>query len=513
MQRGMSRLVLVLILALCLFSSCRKQEEYPNKNLTLEVFSEMKTHSFSINSHRIREHLNQILKADTGKLVGDRQVRNYYRNCRPLLWIDRKGVDSRADTLISFIRRLAAIGQPVATFRLKQLETDLECLRTLSVDDKDNQINWVMARLEYNLTKAFLRYVVGQEFGFVNPDKVLNNYCVKDSDSLHVEYFHLFDIPMKHPTPAFYEQAYQKIARDSVSIFLQQVEPKNPLYKQLCHWLQQGGQTSEQRIKILCNIERSRWNLNEQPQHYTKYVVVNVPAFCLYAVDGDSTLTMRVVCGADETRTPLLTSSIYRMDINPRWVLPRSIAKTIVYKTNYLKQEHMTIYDRKTGKEAAYGSYEKIENGEQYIVQEGGPGNSLGRIIFRFNNNHAVYLHDTPSQKTFGRTKRAASHGCIRLQRPYDFAVFLLKKKERDLMEKIRYSMTSDVLNHEELPKEERPKIDRTMLVGSIDVNPNIPLFITYFTVYPNVHGIMREYDDVYGYDAAIIENLLPYLR
>lgn len=512
MQRVIPRLALVLILALCLFSSCRKQEENPNKNLTLEVFSEMKTPSFSVNSHRIREHLSQILNADTGHLVGDRQVRSYYQNHRPLLWIDRKGVDSRADSLISFIRQLAATGQPVATFRLRQLEADLVRLRTLSIDDKDNQINWVMARLEYNLTKAFLRYVVGQKFGFVNPDKVLNHYCVKDSDSLHVEYFHLFDIPMKHPTTAFYEQAYQKIARDSVSIFLRQVEPKNLLYKQLCCWLQQGGHTVEQRKKILCNIERSRWNMNELPQQYSKYVIVNVPAFCLYAVDGDSTLTMRVVCGADETRTPLLTSSIYRMDINPRWVLPRSIAKNIVYKTNYLKQEHMTIRDRKTGKEVAYGSYEKIENGEQYIVQEGGSGNSLGRIIFRFNNNHAVYLHATPSQKTFGRTRRAASHGCIRLQHPYDFAVFLLEKKDKEVMEKISYSMTSDVLNHEELPEEARPKIDRAMLIGTIEVKPSVPLFITYYTIYPDTHGVMREYDDVYGYDAAIIDNLSPYL-
>jgi len=508
------RNILGIFLFLWLVTSCDEKIENPNKNLTLEAFSEMKTPSFAINSHRIREHLDHIVRADTTHLAGDKQVRHYYGYRRPFLWIDRHGIDARADSLVSYLRRVEETGLSPRLFRTEKIESDLKRLRALDLDEDDNHINWVMARLEYNLTKAFLRYVVGQRFGYVNPNHLLNNLCVKDSDSLHVEYFHVFDIPMKHPTTEFFESSFGKIAHDSVPIFLQSVQPRNALYQKYCNYLKQNSLSDAERKKVLCNIERSKWSLDEYPEQYKKYVVVNVPAFMLYAVDEDSVMTMRVGCGAKDTKTPLLTSKIKRMDVNPQWVVPKSIAEGIVYRHDYLQKEHMFIRDRKKGKVGyEYASREKIMKGEQYIVQEGGPGNSLGRIIFRFDNNHAVYLHDTSSPWVFNRSQRAVSHGCIRLQKPYEMAVFLLKKKDEELMEKIKYSMTADVSRHEELPEDERPEVEEDKLVNTIHVDPEIPLFITYYTLYPDTDGVMRSYKDVYKYDEAIIKELLPYIQ
>lgn len=56
-----------------------------------------------------------------------------------------------------------------------------------------------------------------------------------------------------------------------------------------------------------------------------KYIMVNIPSFHLMAVDDKDTLTMRIGCGTTETKTPLLTSTIKRMDVNPVWIVPRSI--------------------------------------------------------------------------------------------------------------------------------------------------------------------------------------------
>lgn len=65
-------------------------------------------------------------------------------------------------------------------------------------------------------------------------------------------------------------------------------------------------------------------------------------------------------------------------------------------------------------------------NGGQYIIQAGGPKNSLGRIIFRFDNNFSVFLHDTSSPWVFQRERRTVSHGCVRVEKPYELALFLL---------------------------------------------------------------------------------------
>ena len=137
------------------------------------------------------------------------------------------------------------------------------------------------------------------------------------------------------------------------------------------------------------------------------------------------------------------------------------------------------------------------------MAQEGGKGNSLGRIIFRFDNNFSVYLHDTSSPGAFSRDNRGASHGCVRVQRPFDLAVFLLDEKDEDVLDKINYSMTTDlkasVVKNED-GSGAKP-VDKKRIINSLPVEPHVPVFISYFTMYPDKDGTMREYPDVYGYD------------
>ena len=65
----------------------------------------------------------------------------------------------------------------------------------------------------------------------------------------------------------------------------------------------------------------------------------------------------------------------------------------------------------------------------------------LGRIIFRFPNKFSVYLHDTSSPSAFNRESRTVSHGCVRLQRPFDIAEFVLHDADPWLLDKMRLSM------------------------------------------------------------------------
>ena len=496
--------------------SCEEKTEYPYRKISLEAFSSLKTPSFVITPSVIRHHLDHILRADTSKMMSDRQVRAYYGNRNnPLLWINRHGIDGRADSLLAYLEKVGETGLKEAIFRKKQLIADLLRTKQLDADDKDD-INALLARMEYNLTRAFLKYTAGQKYGYVNPDKVLNNFCVKDSDSLHVTYFHVFDIPVEHPRESFFQQAFRKISNDSVVSFMKEVQPKSKLYYQLVDYLQQTVPGSKEEALAQCNIERCRWRLKEYPEDYKKYVLVNVPSFMAIAVDEDSVMTMRIGCGSVKTKTPLLTSKIKRMDVNPNWILPKSIAVDVVYKTGYLQRERMYIVDRKKGKvDLSEASYNKVKEGQQYIVQPGGPGNSLGRIIFRFDNNFAVYLHDTSSPWIFNRQNRAVSHGCIRLQRPFDMAVFLMKDKDEDLIEKIKYSMETDVsvMYAKTEDVKEKIDIDKDKLVNTINVDPQIPVFITYYTLYPDTQGALHTYNDVYGYDRALYKELKPFIK
>jgi murein L,D-transpeptidase YcbB/YkuD len=431
-----------------------------------------------------------------------------------MLWIDRLGIDRRADSLMAYLEKVEEGGISSEVFRRKQLSIDMKRAHNLKMGDSVADINKVYARLEYNLTKAFLRYCSGQHFGYLNAEYVMNHCDVKDSDSLHVTYYQLFDIKVKHPDVSFFGKAMRKIQNDSVERFLQEIQPRNALYPVLCKRLKEGGLSQAQRMTTICNIERSRWCLEDAPEQHKKYVLVNVPSYRLFAVCPDSSISMRVGCGTRKSKTPLLTSRIQRMDLNPKWFVPQSIAKGIVYSHGYLKRNNMYIYDKKEGKlDATRGSYSRIMEGKQYIVQEGGPGNSLGRIIFRFPNNHAVYLHDTSTPWFFQRSFRAVSHGCIRVQEPFRLAQFLLKDPDEELLEKIRYSMTANLTAEQHEDVDTSLMVDKSLLIHQVKVEPEIPLFITYYTVYPNQDGVLTEYQDVYGYDRALKKHLKPFIN
>ncbi len=54
------------------------------------------------------------------------------------------------------------------------------------------------------------------------------------------------------------------------------------------------------------------------------------------------------------------------------------------------------------------------------IMQPPGPKNALGKVKFKFPNRFNVYLHDTPTKRLFKRSKRAFSHGCVRVSKPIE---------------------------------------------------------------------------------------------
>lgn len=507
------------------FTSCQERIGNPNRHLLLGDYRYIDSSAFALNSHAIRRSIDQIIAEDKDRTTADNRTKGYYRSRGDFLWIDRKGIDSRADTLLAFLREVGRIGFSPKKFCVPEIEADLKHVRTLDFDTASNRINQVMARLEYHLTKAYLRYSMGQRYGFLNPVAVFNRLDVRDSDSVRVNYVRLFDLDMELPDKSAYDAALCKIHVDSIGAFLRSVQPRHPMYVRLSRLLNHPDSMKMVRSKIMANMERYRWRLKDRPELHSKCVVVNIPSFHLDAYDGEEHLMMRIGCGALETKTPLLTSRIKRMDINPQWVIPRSIIqKSIVPHVGniqYFDQHRYFVRERRTGKvvDVAEVTPSMLLSGDYSVVQEGGEGNALGRIIFRFDNEFSIYLHDTSSRAFFARDNRGVSHGCVRVENPYDLAVFMLQNKDQMTMDKIRYSMTADVsgLGHGALRNAGKTEdaapdtLNRRMLLGSVAVTPQVPVFITYHTIVSDRQGHLMQYQDVYGYDRVINQCLTPY--
>ena len=512
-------LIPVLLLACALFSC---EEKKTNVSVTLDSFAGMANVAYRISPDKLNDNIHRLVMADSDRETADIHARRHYLDGEGIVWVSRDGVSSKADTLLAYIEKVDSMGFSREKFYYSSICNDLRRARQLDFDtdsDGKNSINKVYARLEYHLTKAFLRYTEGQRFGFVNPSEVFNRLDVRDSDSVRVSYRSLYGVPTKRPDRHFLKAAFAAMVGDcdSTADFLAKSCPENPLYGKFLARLSQPMSEPERR-RLLCNIERCRWRHGDYPQMHRKYVIVNIPSLHLLAVDGEQRLSMRIGLGSMETKTPVLTSRIKRMDFNPQWVIPKSIVKKSVRNhagnRGYFESRDYFIQDRTTGKEVdpAKVSADMLMSSNYLVIQRGGEGNALGRIIFRFDNDYSIFLHDTSNRGVFSQSDRSVSHGCIRVEKPYDLAVFMLADKDGELMEKMRYSMTVKYGRHRTDDDDNNDPINRRMMIRSKKVEPQVPLFITYYTLYPDAEGNFVEYDDIYGYDPVIYSRIQKYL-
>lgn len=247
----------------------------------------------------------------------------------------------------------------------------------------------------------------------------------------------------------------------------------------------------ERIAQIKLNLERFRW-LPEKPEG--RHVVVNIPEYRMYVYeDNDSILDMRVIVGkAYESTTPIFNDTIEYITFSPTWTVPPTIAsEEMLPKLKkdplYLAKQGFKIYEN-WEEDAKPVNPEHIEwenvSGDAFpykVVQNPGPNNSLGRVKFMFPNKLAIYLHDTPADYLFDRDERDFSHGCIRVERPVEFAQFLLQDQN------ISKGMIEQYMN---LPE---PK--------DIPLEEKVPVLIEYRTAWMSPEGKVNFREDIYGHD------------
>lgn len=190
------------------------------------------------------------------------------------------------------------------------------------------------------------------------------------------------------------------------------IEPTGMLDDSTRRALNVPAQTRLMQIKA--NLQRWRW----APRHPSATRIdVNVAAgVAAYYVDNAPRLQMRVAVGRPGDETPMLTSTIRSIVINPPWNVPDSIAE----------RELLPREQREPGYLASHGFVQISDNGQTRLQQTAGPQSALGAVKFVFENRYGVYLHDTPSRAAFAQARRSVSHGCVRLERAVDLANMML---------------------------------------------------------------------------------------
>jgi murein L,D-transpeptidase YcbB/YkuD len=225
-----------------------------------------------------------------------------------------------------------------------------------------------------------------------------------------------------------------------------------------------AGANARERAAILANMEMWRWEPRDMGE---RRIEVNLADFSVAVLEGDRVIHQaRVIVGKPETPTPIFSDVMRYVLINPSWQVPDSI----------IKKEMAS----KLGALSRRGYEVKTVGGRLTVRQLPGDDNALGRFAFMFPNDHAIYLHDTPSKDLFDEETRAFSHGCIRVEDPQSLAVLVLGGESTGWTdERIEAAIGGK---------------ERTVFLAR-----PLPIHIEYFTDFVDEFGDLKERPDVYG--------------
>ncbi len=270
-------------------------------------------------------------------------------------------------------------------------------------------------------------------------------------------------------------------------------------------------------------LERFRWV--RYPER-GRYVRVNIPEFWLYGIeDGEVKTDMKVCTGLPRAlsydpsyarmmaktqqsydrknyETPMLHGSLTHLILNPPWYVPSSIGAREVYFSalkdpGFLRRKGYRVYKRDSLVDHSSINWSEYNprNLPFRFVQSPGDLNALGNIKFIFTNDHSIFLHDTPQQWAFKRATRAVSHGCVRIEKPMEFARFLLEGSRDWTAERVQQAIRSRVHS--------KP----------VFLPHKTPLYIDYYTAWVDSNGVLQFRDDVYRKDAMLASAFTAFRR
>ncbi|WOI83210.1 L,D-transpeptidase [Citrobacter braakii] len=247
--------------------------------------------------------------------------------------------------------------------------------------------------------------------------------------------------------------------------------------------------TPAQRAGVLAlNIQRLRL----LPGTLSTGIMVNIPAYSLvYYQNGNQVLASRVIVGRPDRKTPMMSSALNNVVVNPPWNVPPTLArKDILPKVwndpGYLERHGYTVMRGWNSKETidpwqVDWATITASNLPFRFQQAPGARNSLGRYKFNMPSSDAIYLHDTPNHTLFQKDTRALSSGCVRVNKASELANMLLQDAGWN------DTRISDALKQGD--------------TRYVNIRQNIPVNLYYLTAFVGPDGRTQYRTDIYNYD------------
>ncbi|MXP26655.1 L,D-transpeptidase family protein [Altererythrobacter indicus] len=371
-----------------------------------------------------------------------------------------------AKALLTFIEGVGADGLDPAEYRPDDLR---QALADGTVNVSQNVDDW--SDLDATGEELSLSEVASQSFTWLVEDLRDGRTPMEDRK----QWFVIDSDPDFYPTSDLMTEALQQ---HDVAGVLKSLNPTHPDYAVLKQALANTPKTETKKRKLIrANMDRWRWLPRDLG---TQYLITNVPEYQLrLTVNNKIIRTYKTVVGKPgRTATPQLAEVVEGVVFNPTWTVPQSIVKGEGLGQKVLNNPTW----------AANAGYKatKSENGFINVVQQPGPGNSLGMMKLDMPNEHAIFLHDTPAKNYFNRDQRALSHGCIRTERALELAI------------------TMAILG-DGVSKDDAVAISKSGEYTKVALKKTMPVYITYFTMATDIDGKLRTFDDIYDRDAPVL--------
>lgn len=267
----------------------------------------------------------------------------------------------------------------------------------------------------------------------------------------------------------------------------QGLEADGVIGKRTRDWLNVSPQMRATLLAL--NIQRLRL----LPDNVNTGIMVNIPNYSLiYYQDGAERLSSRVIVGQPKRKTPLMSSSLYNVVVNPPWNVPTTLTRQdiipkVIRDPGYLQRHGYTVLSGWSQDSEAIDPsmidwpMVSPDRFPYRLRQAPGVNNSLGRYKFNMPNSEAIYLHDTPNHNLFQRDIRALSSGCVRVNKASELAAMLLQDAGWN---NARISSTLDQGNTTYVPMKHR-----------------IPVSLYYLTAWVAEDGKPQFRTDIYNYD------------
>lgn len=248
-----------------------------------------------------------------------------------------------------------------------------------------------------------------------------------------------------------------------------------------------GESVAGRKEKVILALEQMRW----LPSDLTdRFVFLNAPSFrAQYFENGVEKLNMRAIYGNTGRQTYFFKDRVSYVEFHPFWGVPRSILvntylSRLIDDPGYLDRSGFEVTDR-NGRSVPSSAIDWGRYGANIpydVRQRPGPRNALGELKIMFPNRHAIYMHDTPDRHLFDRVNRAISNGCIRLEDPRAMAAAVLGWDVSDVAQRLQRPHSRE------------------------DLQVEVPVYVAYFTAFPEASGKIAYYDDVYSRDPRLAQ-------